>query len=298
MQKTKEPFSFYFPIQLGSVGLTVYLDENLHVTSGSAATGPHSHHIFELRYIERGECKITVDQEELTVPEGAIILTHPNEYHYLSGKTDASLSQYVLRFGLEELPVRASVGRTRAREELICALFGVRIIKDAASVGEMLVRLDREMKARRAGYVGSLVHLSSLALTELARLFLPESSAVFPPEDLKYQGLLLTRLEQFFSWRHGEKDIKIGALAKDIGLSERHTGRIVSAVYGMSFSKKLAEVRIQKAKYQLKSTDLTLEKISDDCGFNNSSYFHMCFKAREGMTPTEYRRRKGKQNAK
>ena len=294
MQKNKEPFSFYFPIQLGSVGLTVYLDENLHVTSASSATGPHSHHIYELRYIEHGECKITVGQEDFSVPEGAVILTHPNEYHYLSGESDASLSLYVLRFGLEELPQRASLGRVRAREELLLALSTTRIVEGAVSVGEILKRLDGEMRGRRAGYVSALVHLSSLALTELARLFLPEASTVFPPEDLKYQGLMLTRLEQFFSWRHGEKGIKIGALAKDIGLSERQTGRIISEVYGMSFSKKLSEVRIQKAKYQLKSTELPIEKISDMCGFNNSSYFHMCFKAHEGITPTEYRRRKGK----
>ncbi|MBR2344138.1 MAG: AraC family transcriptional regulator [Clostridia bacterium] len=290
MQKTNEPFSFYFPVALGHLGLTVYLDENLHATGEHTPSGPHSHHIFELRYAERGEIFVTVEGDELSLPEGHLLLTHPGEYHYVSPRTARDSAQYTLRFGLEEPGESASAQKKRAYGAMRDILAAARLTRDGDGIIlDTLRAIDREIAKKRSGYVGALQHLAALLLTEFVRLRPSGAEAVFPPDDLKYQGLLLTRLEQFFSWRHSERDVKIDALARDVGLSARHTARILREAYGLSFSEKLAEVRVQRAKYQLESTELSCEKISELVGFANSSYFYMCFKKIEGITPSQYR---------
>lgn len=48
---------------------------------------------------------------------------------------------------------------------------------------------------------------------------------------------------------------------------------------------------IDKAKWHLKNTDLTISEISDMLGFLNSSYFSTLFKTLTNLTPSEYRKK-------
>ena len=49
------------------------------------------------------------------------------------------------------------------------------------------------------------------------------------------------------------------------------------------------KIRISKAKAYLLSTDLSMEEISDLCGFCNTSYFIGVFKKSEGITPFQFK---------
>ena len=58
---------------------------------------------------------------------------------------------------------------------------------------------------------------------------------------------------------------------------------------GMSFNDYLAQIRIEKAKILLESTELSAEHISHEVGYPNSKYFFRIFKKNVGQTPLEYR---------
>ena len=47
--------------------------------------------------------------------------------------------------------------------------------------------------------------------------------------------------------------------------------------------------RFQKAVVLLMETDLPVEEIAANVGYENMSYFYRQFKARYGMTPRQYR---------
>ncbi len=47
--------------------------------------------------------------------------------------------------------------------------------------------------------------------------------------------------------------------------------------------------QLEYAKYLLTSTNETIEKIADVCGFNNVTYFYRYFKSQEGISPKTYR---------
>ena len=47
--------------------------------------------------------------------------------------------------------------------------------------------------------------------------------------------------------------------------------------------------RFQKALMFLVETELPVEKIAANIGYENQSYFYRQFKARYGMTPSQYR---------
>ena len=113
---------------------------------------------------------------------------------------------------------------------------------------------------------------------------------MFSSDDASYSGATVKKLETFFSDHYAE-NIKITDLARVICLSKRQTSRIINMKYGVSFSKKLSEVMLARAAYMLLHTNDKAEKISAECGFQNSSYFFKTFKEKYGLTPTEYRKR-------
>jgi len=51
----------------------------------------------------------------------------------------------------------------------------------------------------------------------------------------------------------------------------------------------LLERRLRKAAQLLQTTDKTVQQIADECGFESLSHFSRYFKAKFGITPSQYR---------
>ena len=60
---------------------------------------------------------------------------------------------------------------------------------------------------------------------------------------------------------------------------------------GQRFTAFLNEYRLNAAAEALRTTEDTVLSISEQCGFDNLSYFYRAFKTRYLMTPREYRRK-------
>ena len=59
-----------------------------------------------------------------------------------------------------------------------------------------------------------------------------------------------------------------------------------------NFRSYLNNIRVEKAKELLISSDLSIADIGNQVGFSDQSYFNKIFKEHEGMTPGQYRRRR------
>jgi two-component system response regulator YesN len=59
----------------------------------------------------------------------------------------------------------------------------------------------------------------------------------------------------------------------------------------MSFTDYVTSLRISEAKHLLQTTALTMGDIAKQTGFNDQSYFTKVFKAKLGITPTEFRQK-------
>ena len=78
-------------------------------------------------------------------------------------------------------------------------------------------------------------------------------------------------------------------LAELCGLSPTHFRRIFNLAMGRSPLEYLNTVRINKACYQLRSTENSILNISEDVGFHSISSFNRYFSRMIGMSPREYR---------
>jgi AraC-like DNA-binding protein len=77
-----------------------------------------------------------------------------------------------------------------------------------------------------------------------------------------------------------------------LGLSARYIQDLLQES-GSSFTERVLELRLQKARRMLESSQHDRRNVSEialECGFNEPSYFNRCFRHRFGDTPTAFRR--------
>lgn len=87
------------------------------------------------------------------------------------------------------------------------------------------------------------------------------------------------------------KKISLDELADNFFINKFYLTRLFKEQFGSSISTYLMQLRITHAKKLLRFSDLSIEKISQECGMNDSNYFSRMFKKVEGTSPGEYRKR-------
>lgn len=127
-------------------------------------------------------------------------------------------------------------------------------------------------------------------LTSLLTLLMQES---WHPE--KNAGGTLTKrdmqaVKDYLDQHYAEK-ITLDDLSETFYINKYYLTRIFKEQFGITITACLLQMRITHAKQLLRFTDLSVEKIGQDCGMNDANYFARMFKKIEGITPGEYRRR-------
>jgi len=91
---------------------------------------------------------------------------------------------------------------------------------------------------------------------------------------------------------HPEKEWNIEAIIRSMGFSKSHFHRIYKELYNTSCKEDIIASRLEKVKWYLKNTSLSISQISEICGYSNYSHFIRQFTDRMGVTPTVYRKEK------
>lgn len=86
-----------------------------------------------------------------------------------------------------------------------------------------------------------------------------------------------------------ESKVTVSDLAKATMCSQTHLRRLFQKAVGMSPRQWLLERRLQKAAQLLQTTDKTVQQVADTCGFESLSHFNRYFKAKFGISPSQYR---------
>lgn len=80
------------------------------------------------------------------------------------------------------------------------------------------------------------------------------------------------------------------ALASLLGVSPVQLSKKFKSAYGITPIQYLTSIRLDKAKTLLMETKLTLEQISECCGYQSGLYLNRVFLKHERMTPSQFRK--------
>lgn len=110
--------------------------------------------------------------------------------------------------------------------------------------------------------------------------------------DLAERKFLIDYYFDHLVYRDEDESLKQEVLCERLHLSPSQLNRVLKELYGTSFHKRKAEVRLAYIKYFLRNTDLSITDVARRTNFPSDSSFSLFFKQQCGMSPTEYRRRK------
>jgi transcriptional regulator GlxA family with amidase domain len=156
-----------------------------------------------------------------------------------------------------------------------------------AAAGSAYIHLGLELVARFAG---------AKACAATARLMLVErrrgSQSPFMARDSESDDATVARAARYLDQNAGDR-IAIASACHAVRVSERTLARKFRASLGMSPLTYLQSRRVARAKQLLEDTPLSLERIIEQCGYEDISSFRKLFARHVGMTPREYRSRFG-----
>lgn len=89
---------------------------------------------------------------------------------------------------------------------------------------------------------------------------------------------------------HCHEQITRNDVAKHVSLSSEYFSRYFHSQTNETFSSYLKNVRIRKAKYLLRNTNLKIKEISMMCGIKKERYFSKLFKQCTDLSPLEYKK--------
>ena len=78
-------------------------------------------------------------------------------------------------------------------------------------------------------------------------------------------------------------------IAESLGYAEYYLSKKFKEETGKYFKDFIREKRIERAKFLLKNSSLTMQEIRARLQFGSQSYFADVFRKMTGMKPTEYR---------
>jgi transcriptional regulator GlxA family with amidase domain len=102
----------------------------------------------------------------------------------------------------------------------------------------------------------------------------------------------VVRCQEWVALNYAEAN-PVAAMSRLCGLPERSFVRRFSRATGLAPLNYVHAVRLEEAKQLLETSDLPVEAIANEVGYEDASFFGRLFRRKVGITPARYRRRFG-----
>ncbi len=231
----------------------------------------HIHEYSEFAYTLSGTLTVYINGRRHLVPEGHAVFILPNEIHEYTDETEARIRCAV--FSNDFIPI--FYNKTK----------GMQLTDPVLE----LSRSDQLMSKIEQTDPTDTITLSGL-LNLLCASFLKNTSLCPKISDGRY---IYHDIVNFIS-ENFRQEITLKGIASRLGYNEKYLSTCLTSLTKMNFRMFLASYRVGYAKQLFAMVENEKRSISDiafESGFSSINSFNRQFKALEGITPTEYRRK-------
>ena len=120
-----------------------------------------------------------------------------------------------------------------------------------------------------------------------------ERTGVFPfvrASTVQRRRDLYTDALEVIRRRHGDPDLSLARVAREIATSRRQLQRALAEVGGTSFSRELQRVRMAHAAKLLLEGTLPIQTVAGAVGYRQAAQFAKVFRRHQGVSPSSFRR--------
>ncbi|MBQ9032347.1 MAG: helix-turn-helix domain-containing protein [Parasporobacterium sp.] len=256
----------------------------------------HKNQFFNIQYVIRGILKEEVSGQELTFRPGDICFIAPETVHALSVFDDETIVVNIL---IKRETFQSVFINLLNKEDIISDFFTrvslcnsyypyiycrTGIEQELTDiVREMIAISDSQMRFRNRLLINKLEELFIHLLEKHEYDFIAGST--LGETDKKILPVLRYIQEHF-------RTVTLRETARYFNYSETYLSRLISQYSGRSFSQLVKTARMRYAAKLLEFSNMPIEDISIECGYEDRSHFHKTFRKEYGVTPKEYRKDK------
>ena len=261
---------------------------------------PHWHYFTEMVYLVKGKLLAEVGKNKYTMTPGDMIIFHPKQIHsfldYDTTEENSELLFYVIKF--DEMILSNTTPGSPKLPKLLDNATNLDTPYNLITAEELQYNPVKlffenciwETKHKEFGYDIKVASTISLIVTEIMRIWLRKG----------FKFSTKTTFDQFSSKdfsvleyidKHSSENINIENLANMCGMCYSNFAKQFKAQFGKTCKEYIEFVRICKADTLLLYTDKTLDYISQETGFTDSSHFIRTYKKIKGITPKQRRQK-------
>ena len=251
-----------------------------------------SHDFWEIMYVDRGKVFVTCNQNEYLLPQGTLIFLPPDFFHTIKADEIAPSNVFIISF-TEETSVLSYI-----KEQVIHLSSDMKklissIMQEGAFSFELPMSDRYQLSPKKNAPFGSQ-QLIKLRLEELIiqiirkkfpaeqyiDLHVPSSKSQF---DDQIAGQILQLLK-----KHIYGNLSLDTITDSLGYGKTYLSIIFRKVYGDSIMSYYTKLKIEEAKYLIRSNTMSISEISALLGFSSPQYFSKRFRQFVHMAPKQY----------
>ena len=237
---------------------------------------PHYHSLYEIYFLEEGNCTYIIDNRVYNVQSGDIVII-PDGIIQHTIYDNIRHSRILINCASDYIPasIRSSIstGNYLFRNPFV-----------AEEAGNILEKIENEYKLKDS-FSTEIITCHTHSLFFL--LMRNTESCVIVDDCNRIIEQAVAYIKENFS-----SDITLSSMAKMFCVSPEHFSRLFKKETGLGFSKYLNSLRLQYAEQLLRSAERqNITGIAEICGFEDSNYFSKKFKEAYGISPKKLQKK-------
>jgi AraC-like DNA-binding protein len=263
------------------------------LTKGQGAIGPHAHEFFEMIYVEEGEMRHWLGNEQIVTRPGDLFLIPPNEVHEINVCGECRVWVVAFEVGVLTQDLAASNTFLTSSDNVLLSSFLVKgngIRKYAVQAPhqrlrwvERLQSMAGELQEQHVGFAEVLRATLILMLIEATRLA-PEE----PDTCLLRVQPMLTSVLRFISENY-KSQISLSDVATSLSRSPAYLTDYVRRETGRTVLCWIVEYRMAEARRLLLTTSYSVQQISEEVGYMSTGHFNRQFRKLHNLPPQTWR---------
>lgn len=236
----------------------------------TGASWPHYHSLYEVYFLEAGNCTYIIDDKVYNVQSGDIVIIPDGIIHHTK-YDNLKHSRILINCTDNYIPVSVRSGISTGSY-----LFRNPFVTD--EIRKLLNKIENEYNLKDS-LSNEIIACHTHSLFFL--LMRNTESCVDIDEGNKLIEQAVAYIKENFA-----ADISLSAIAKKFSVSTEHFSRLFKKETGLGFSKYLNSLRLQYAEQLLRSNEVqSITAVAEICGFEDSNYFSKKFKEVYGASP-------------
>ena len=253
----------------------------------------HAHQFVEIVYVYQGSCTNLVEGVMLPMQSGDFCFISPDVYHFISKNESIVINILVRRDRFVDLCGDPRLGDnpiTQFASDFSAHANRYKYLlvqnAEAPEIRSLIEQMIGESVDR--GPFGTLM-LETLFLQTIGRLLTRHPTFSFAKGEFCSKEVLIVDILRYI--RQNYRTVTLKSLSSHFRYTPTHICRLLSRYIGLSFSRIVTQIRMEKAAEMLLSTDLPVQEVALRNGYESVEHFHRTFKEYYHETPRQLRTR-------